>query len=374
MSPNSTHLDRWLGTEKIEQLAVNMRGWYGPPIAIADVPGEVWVAKDGDFHGRIDGGEYYTGLDAHREARLIKRKAALRLYGHLSKQGGMAGFTSLSDLMSEATVSGKMQPLGGSILKNGTTGVIGSTNSLFVCGSSPATGAAAGAAPGGTVPTSASAGALGFTNPPSGDLMYVTGADISQNAAPNSLLLYSRIFAVAVNPNTVAAQSVTGVPTLYQNTTGGAADSIAGNFMFFDTNVALAATAHNITFTYRDQANNVAEVAPVVAGLSGCIDNRLNQAAGTWFNPLNGADTGIKVLTDVTMSAAVATGAFDAVIGHPHCWMVLPSSSIVTPFDWVFQRFAPSRVFNDACLALLEVNKGTTTNTNYTGTIMAAWG
>lgn len=372
MSPNSTHLERWLGPDVIQRLQRDMAGWYGLPIAIADVPGEIWVAADGDFVGRIDGGQYFTGLDRAREAESKRRKALTKLFAHRRKQSGMAGFTSLSDLVSEATVSGKMQPLGGTISKVGTTGVTGVTNSLWRVGNSPAAGAAAAAAPGGTVPTSASAGALGFTNPGGGDFLFVTGGDLAVTATPNNLLLYSRIFAVAVNPNTTGAQAITGVPTLYQNTVGGAADSIAGNFLFFEVGSALAATAHNITPSYQDQAGAAAVVGPVVTGVSAAIINRLDHAG--WFCALNSGDTGIKNLTDVTMSAAVATGTMDAVIGHPLAWFSLPSINFITPFDFVFQRMAPARIFDNACLALLEVQKGATTATTYSGTIMSAWG
>lgn len=373
MSPNSTHLERWLGADVIGRLQRDMRGWYGLPIAIADVPGEVSIAADGDFVGRIDGGQYFTGLDRAREAEINLRKARARLLAHRHKQSGMAGFTSLSDLISEATVAGKQQLLGGVLYKNGTVGGLGSSNSLFRVGASPVAGTAAAAVPGGTVPTSASTGAMNFTNPGGGDLQYVTGGDLTTSVSPMSLLLYSRIFAAAVNPNSAVLQSITGVPTLYQNATGGLADSIVGNFVFFEIGTALAATAHNITFSYKDQSNNVAETAPVVTGLSGGIVNRLDHLL-TWFCPLNGPDTGIRNLTDVTFSAAVATGAIDAVIGHPHCWFGLPSSNFITPFDFVFQRMAPSRIFDNSCLALLEVQKSVSTASTYTGTIMSAWG
>lgn len=373
MSPNSSHLERWLGAETIARAQRDMKGWYGGPIAIADVPGEVSITADGDFVGRMANWRYSRAVDAIREEEIKRRKAVLRAYGVSSKQSGMAGFSSLSDLMSEATVAGKMQLLGGTIQKAGTAGSTNNSSSLWRCTGSPGAGAAAAAAPGGTVPTSASVGAMNFTNPGGGDLQYVVGGDISATAAPNSLLLYARIFAVAVNPNTTSPQSVNGVPTLYQNATGGLADSIVGNFVFFEVGTALAATAHNITFTYKDQANNVAEVGPVVTGVSGAVANRLDHLAN-WFCSLNAADSGIRNLTDVTMSAAVATGTLDAVIGHPLNWFLMQVANTVYPFDFVFQRMAPGRIFDNACLALLEVQKVSGTATTYNGTIMSAWG
>jgi hypothetical protein len=372
---HSQRLERWLGADKIAKLQADMRGWYADPISIADVPGDVLITADGDFVGALRIKQHACAREAIAH-ELKRRKAALRKHmlsrGMAKAQAGMAGFVSLSDLVSEATVSGKMQPLGGNIVKAGTTGVIGVTNSLWRVGSSPAAGAAAAAAPGGTVPVSTSTGALRFTNPPAGDLQHLLSGDMAASVAPNSLLVYDRLFAVAVNPNTASAQAVTGVPTRYQNNSGGQADSKAGNFFFLEVGAALAGTAHNITVAYQDEGGGVAENAPLITGVSAAIANRLDHAG--WFNPLNGTDTGLGNITSVTMSTTVATGAMDAVIGHPIAWMAFPIANLITPFDWVNVKFAPGRIFDNACLALLEVSKGSTTATTYTGTLLSAWG
>jgi hypothetical protein len=373
-TPHSQRLERWLGADKIAKLQSDMRGWYANPISIADVPGDVLITADGDFVGMLKPKEHSCAREAIAQ-EMKRRQAALRKHmlrrGMAKQQAGMAGFTSLSDLVSEATAAGKMQPLGGSIVKIGTTGVVGVTNSLWRVGNSPVAGAAAAAAPGGTVPTKGSTGAMPFANPPSGDLQYLVSGDMLASNAANSLLVYDRIYAVAVNPNTTAAQTVTGVPTRYQNNTAGQADSKVGNFLFFEVGAALAATAHNITFNYQDQSGS-AKSAPVITGVSGAIINRLDHAG--WFNPLTGSDTGVGNITSVNMGTAVATGAMDAVIGHPVAWLAFPIANLITPFDWVNVKFGPGRVFDDACLALLEVSKASTTATTYTGTLMSAWG
>jgi hypothetical protein len=374
-TPHSQRLERWLGQDAIARLQRDMRGWYAGPISIADVPGDVLVTKDGDFVGGLQAQRFGCAREA-LAAEAQRRQAALRKHllrrGLARHQAGMAGFASLSDLVSEATVAGKMQPLGGNINKAGTAGAVGSSNSLWRVGSSPVAGAAAAAAPGGTVFTSATLGALPFTNPPGGDLQYLVSADMSANAIPNSLLVYDRTYGVAINPNSAVAQPITGVPTRYQNTTLGQADSAAGNFAFFEVGAVLAATAHNITVAYQDEIGAAAVNAPLVAGVSAAPANRLDHAG--WFLPLTGNDTGVKNATSVTLSAAVATGTMDLVIGHPLAWLAFPIANLVTPFDWVNVKFAPGRLFDNACAALLEVGKGTTTATTYTGTLMTAWG
>jgi hypothetical protein len=374
---HSQRLERWLGADKIAKLQADMRGWYAGPISIADVPGDVLITPEGDFVGSLKLARHGCGLEAVNEAMHYRRKAALRKHmlrhGIRSKQAGMAGFTSLSDLVSEATVAGKMQPLNGNLVKAGTTGVVGVTNSLWRVGSSPAAGAAATAGSAGVVPTSLSTGAMSFTNPSvGGDLQYLVSGDMSASVVGNSLLVYDRIFAAQCLVNTTANQNITGVPTRYQNTTSGNPDSANGNFVFFEVGTVLAATAHNLTLSYRDQNGNAAVAAPSLAGVSGAIANRLDHAG--WFVPLAAGDSGVLDISFFALSATLASGAMDTVMGHPVAWMAFPVANLITPFDWVNVKFAPGRVFDNACLALLEVGKPSTTATTYTGQLLAAWG
>ena len=63
---NSTHsgrLERWLGKDKLESLSASMADWYGPPIAVAGVPGSVFIHKGGDFRGEIRDGFEMSVLD-----------------------------------------------------------------------------------------------------------------------------------------------------------------------------------------------------------------------------------------------------------------------------------------------------------------------
>jgi hypothetical protein len=60
---HSQRLERWLGTQQVEDLSRGMRGWYGPPIAVAGVPGEVYANSDGDFSGKLRCGELMSGVD-----------------------------------------------------------------------------------------------------------------------------------------------------------------------------------------------------------------------------------------------------------------------------------------------------------------------
>lgn len=360
-STHSDKLERWLGPDEVDRISHGMKGWYGPPIAVCNIPGsKIYATKDGDFIGTIKAG----GMMSLFEYNLDRLKRAYRTWNRRQLHQFGMGFTSLGDLIAEAT-AGKKQDLW--FQKVGTTGVVAATNSLFKVGNQPAAGSAAAAAPGGTAPSSATTGALPFNNPSGGDTTHFTTGNVVPSSGANTLLMYDRIFAVAKTMSSAATEAVTGVPTRYQNTTAGTADSAEGNFLFVEIGTALGATAHNWTVCqYTDQSGTTAVSLPSLTGNSSGIVNRLDHPTGQWFAPLATGDTGIKALTQMQCSASV-TGAVDFVIGHPIAWMPCPISSTLFVVDGINSAFSLTRIFDSACLAFLEVMKGATTATTYTG-------
>ena len=364
---HSDRLERWLGADKVAQLSAAMCNrdakWYGKPIAVHGVPGLVYATKDGDFIGAIDAGYEVSAID--RADDIIRRHHRMQRarMARVRRQSGAIG--SLDQALA-AYFGGGNRTF--SFNKAGTTGVVGATNTLWFVGSQPAAGSAAAAAPGGTVPTDATTGSWAFDNPSSGTQHFVFGNPIASVAA-NTLLLYDRLFSVTKTMNSTATEAVTGVPTRYQSTTAGAADSAENNFLMIECRTVLAATAHNWTVcTYTDQSNNTGATLPSVTGNSGNIVNRLDQPVGTWFCPLASGDTGIRNLTQMQCSAAVATGAIDFTIGHPIAFMPCGIANFVCEKDGLTTSISLERIFDDACLAFLEICKGATTATTYTGT------
>ncbi len=351
-------IERWLGAEKVAHLRRCMRGWYGRPINLRDVPGSVWITKDGDFVGTFGRGYYMSALDTLED---FWRGLGRQRHGQFA-----AGFASISDALSRASQGFSQHRV---LNKIGPTGVVGVTSTLWRVGPQPAGGAAGAAAPGGTAHTSANTGALIYANPASGTL-HLVGADIAASVINNSLLLYDRLFSVAKTMNSVTAEAVTGVPTRYQSTTALNEDYIGDNFGFIEVGgTALANTAHNWTVcTYTDQAN-AASTLPSVTGNASAIVDRLDQPASQWFVPLESGDVGIKAWTQIQCSATVATGLINFCIGHPIGFMAFPVINSLLPFDWLTNRDQAPRVFNDACLAFLEPLKPATGATTYTGRI-----
>lgn len=366
-------IERWLGgADKADQLSAHMRGWYGDPINVRDLPGSVWLDKHGEFVGEFDRGGYWSALDAldhhvGRMSEVIKRAMDPKVQGLYAG----AGFASISDALFRAS-AGYKQLLNGQIQKTGPTGVTNVASSLWRLGASPAAGAAGSAAPGGRAPTKGTTGAMLFNNPASGTL-HLTGADFAATVANNSLMLYDRIFDVAKTMNSTATESVTGVPTRYQSSTVTAPDYAGGNFLFMEVGgTALAATGHNwTTCLYRNQAGTDAKTLPSIAGASGAIVDRFDMPVGSWFAPLAAGDNGISGLNQMQCSATVATGAVNFVIGHPIGILAFPVASGMFPYDWLTNRDQAPRIFDDAALALIELPKPSATACSYTGQMYA---
>lgn len=362
-SVHSGKLERWLGRDEVERVSLAMKDWYGPPIALAGVPGKVFAHRGGDFRGELRAGGEASALDKAREVlRRIARTT--RIASKRNATQFNVGFSSLSDLIAEATAGKKREFSFG---KAGTTGVISFTNTLWYVGTLPAAGGAAAAAPGGTAFTDASTGAFAFTNPTGGDTQHFVRGDPLATVAPNTLLLYDRLHSVTFNIAITTAEAVTGVPTRYQSTTTTADDYIGGNFVMPEIRTVLPATAHNLTTClYTDQAA-AASTLPSITGLSGGIVNRLDTSLAQWFATLEAGDVGIQKLTQIQKSAVLASGAIDMTIGHPIAIMPCPIANIACTYDGINTAFNLTRIFDDACLAFLEIQKGSATATTYTG-------
>jgi len=341
-----------------------MKTWYGPPIAIAGIPGRVWAMPGGDFRGTLHAGQFLNSVDF----ALMR----FRKWSRIQQRTMNAGFSSLSDLISEAT-TGKRREF--QFQKAGATGVVAVTNSLWGLGNQPPAGANAAAAPGGESPTDATTGAFAFTNPTGGDTQHFVSGFPVASVAGNTLLLYDRLFQVNKTMNSTATEAVTGVPTRYQSTTSTDADYIGGNFLFVEVGgTALAATAHNWTVcTYLDQAN-AASTLPSLTGNSAAIVRRLDHPTSQWFAPLESGDVGVKALTQMQCSALVATGVINFVIGHPLAWMPCPLANIACIVDGINTAFNLVRIFDDAAMGFLEVAKPSTTATTYTGSFTTVAG
>lgn len=340
MKIHSARVGRWLGDEA-EYLSKITMGYKGPPIPILGTP---WSVRDGDFFRNV--------------FREIFNFTKIQLTSQIG------GFTSLSDLISEASGS-KMQTF--NIQKVGVTGVVGVCNTLWFEGNLPVAGSVGAAlTSNGTNCTRTTTGALGQTNAAGGDTLHIISGMLNASTGGNTLLCYDRLWHGAPAMNSSAAQGFTMTAPRYATAGAGA----AGNVAWMEVgSPALAATAHSNTITYQDQDGNTAEAAAACAGVSGAIAKRFDHAANQWFFPLNTPDVGISKLTSYQCSAAVATGVMNLVLAHPLCFFPCPVTNYMAPQDGVNTMFNFQRVLDDACLSFIEFVKPATTATTYAGNL-----
>lgn len=321
---HSQKIENWFGKEILEQLINGSKGFYNP-IPIANVPGMLF-AYDGEIYGTIQGGS----------------------------------FSSLSDLIDKATTQGKRQDL--LFYKAGSLAVNNSAASLWNVGSVPAAGGTATFIPSGVFPTNSTSGALAQTNVTGSSTLHVTTAYAQGSAAPNTLLLYDRLWhgGSGTHVNT-SQQNINGSPSRYLGT------SSKGNFAFLEVTTALGATAQTMTMTYVDQDGNAAEAAPAIAMIASSAATRIPH--NPWFIPLNAGDTGVQRVTRIQFSAGNTAGLSNVVIGRALAFLPCPVANFPTIVDGINSAFNLVQVQNNACLAFIEC-KGVASATNYYGQVI----
>lgn len=354
-STHSQRLEVWAGKENVERVSAANIGWYGRPIA-TNLPGAVYVCGDGDYIGQIARGSECSAEERLREIHRAQRNArlawAIRMVRPVRSLHRQAGTVALADVVAKRWAQGQVLHHRKTSTYGGVTGAC--FTSWRVAGS-PDAGATPSAAPGGNAPTKATAGAMWFNNPDSGQVQRVLYGRFMQETGAPTGLLYDRIFHVLKTMSSSATEAVTGVPTRYQSTTQGAEDSAENNFLFPECSSALGATAHNWTVcTYTDQSGNAGITLPSVTGISSCAQDRLDMPLNQWFCPLDTGDTGIQKLTQMQCSAVV-TGGINFIMGHPICWLLSSQVGEVTMTDGLLSAFDLERIFDDACLSMLSV-------------------
>lgn len=375
---HSDRLERWLGAETVARVSREFGKFYFP-VPLNGVPGKVFVMPGGDFAGEIEAGQFMSSRDSAAvtlrklrnriDASARGSKAAKTLSEMIRADDRVAysvGAFSSIDAVVAAVTGGK-----GQILPFSKTTVavnaIGQASDLFMRTGNPTAGAAAAVAPGGTVPTSATTGSLRFVNKGAANSGHYLNWTLTGSVAGNSLMLYDRIFAVLKALNVTTAETVTGVPTRYQSTVATDAQYIGGNFCFPTvTGTALAATAHNWTGTYVDETG-AAGTFVTTAGVASATVGSVDMSVGNWFMPLGAGDVGIRNFSGLQLTAALATGSLDWVIGHPIAVNVCPISNVACLDDGLYTSMNLTTILDNACLSFIELPKPSTAAVTYSG-------
>ena len=176
-----------------------------------------------------------------------------------------------------------------------------------------------------------------------------------------------------ITNNSLSAQTLVGTPTL-RYTNG------AGCRLFAVQTATNGATAQNIAISYTDQDGNTGNALPVTVGMTAStIASHISHsgvAANNYgpFLPLASGDSGVRNVATVTMSAA-NTGTFALCLARPLLTLPITTTGVAVERDLVNQLPSMPRIYDDACLTWLYFAGGTTaSNTNFYGTVEAAWG
>lgn len=310
------------------------------------------------FEGRIEkilGREclesvLHSSLGVHAFVPVLGLPASVR-DGALVPRISGGGFTSLSDLIAEATSGGKRQQL--RVQKQGVAAAAAlASQHLWASTGIPAAGATASAAPGGRIPTNATLGALGQVDPGGTDTLHFIGCNPIATLV-GAMLMYDRIFDVVV-PETSTTTTVTGVPTRYTGSTA------AGNWVSPNVTTVHTATAGNYTVTYTDEAGNTGNSSGAVAKrVSGAVQ-QIPLTAPTWNMPLASPDVGVRAITNVALSAAGASGATEWIIGHSLVTLPCPIAGLPLPVDGINSAFSLVQILSGAAVTFLEFFKSVT--------------
>jgi hypothetical protein len=367
VSTHSQRIDRWLGNGEAQRISDGMKGWYGPPIPIFGVPGNVYATGGvygGDFCGRINGG-YFTDLADYATARF---KRTFRNWSHEQTHTLNMGFSSLSDLISEATTGGKLQQLYFTKVGGAAVAAVGQSVDTWGAGTFPAAAANPASMPTGTSFTKSNTAALQFVNPGGSDTLHVTTITASANAT-GTMMLYDRLWA---GNNSLNATSNTGLNlglTRYANSTSNS----AGNFVTPVVVSGANATATNLTVNYSNQAGSANANTTAIAFRVSAANLNIGLAAGQWFIPLNAGDTGLS-----NMSAVYSSGAQAAIcawtVGHPIAFVPFPVANIPFILDGINSAFNLTQVWTDAALAFMSWCQAATTQIAFQGQIQLVSG
>ena len=365
------HLANVIGEEALRNLHVTSKG-FTIPVPVAGTP---FYAVGGDIINEPQRMQDILGRRIHEfpNRREAARPVAWDKGGRAIMPIAGGGFTSLSDLISEATTGGKTQIFNVTKGASGTK-VVGRGWSYWRLGAFPVAGAAGGTTGTGVARVRTDTGALGQANAGAGDTLHVTTVTGVCNVGANLLIMYDRLWDMT-HTMTVDPRSCDAVnpPTRYQGST-----TAPGNFLSGEVTTVLPAATPTITFNYVDESGNNSAGSALSTIASAAAVNSIPFTAPYWFYPLIAGDTGIRSLQNsasaVDLSAAMASGVCTWFIGHP--LMAIPSQTTNVPvvIDGINSAFNLTQVVDGACISFLESNVGATTTSTWNLTIQLVSG
>ena len=218
----------------------------------------------------------------------------------------MAGFTDYDAIINALTVSLYGQRL--DFLKTASfTTAAPSWWTTWNTAGLPAQGTYSGTTANAQQVTSATTGAISYTNPTSPRKMWLLGGEAAVSNVVGTLYLWDRLlYYPGINHNTSTTQALTNGVTIPRYTSG---DKV---YAWLEVTSGLGATAQTCTLTYTDQLGNTGNSTGAQTIVASSAVSRLPHQFP--YFPLAAGDTGIQKVDSYIFSAA-NTGTSALVLG-----------------------------------------------------------
>jgi len=232
---------------------------------------------------------------------------------------------------------------------------VGQLASLWTSAGTPSAGSAPGTTP--VVPTSATAGSIGFSNQTSPATSYLAWAWASFGLATSSFEIHDRIACVSGASGTITTAQTTGCAIDLTTTDPGADRLGASNYSdvswFIEVYTQLGATGVNATVnvTYDDASTgNLAAIALGATPRIGRLYPLVSASAGKYIRGVN----------SVTLSATTGTaGNFGITATRQRTTVMGPVANFPNVADWA--QLGLPQIPNGSCLALIVQATSTAT-------------
>lgn len=190
-----------------------------------------------------------------------------------------------------------------------------------------------------------------YSNAASGTMHLITlGAGTLTSSHTGTLILVDRMADCALAHN-----EATGAITGMDASTRMAATTAPGDGgqLWCEVTSAFSAASNTITFQATDQLGNTAQsLTGMVTTASQSANKSVN--AQTWQTLATGI-TGIRALTNVTLTSGSATGTYVACIVRPLATIPIPAVGLYVERDFVVEMPNVPKLYDSSCLAFLWI-------------------
>lgn len=227
---------------------------------------------------------------------------------------------------------------------------VGAWYSLWAQAGIPGAGANSSSGVAGDVPTSATAGAIPFTNSATSYLARFS----SYSAIVGHLALYDRLWHNSgLSPTAGGGQTVQAAPPDVPLTRPDAnGDAVEAWFQVYGT-LGSGSTASTITYT--DQSGNTGNTGTLQGFVTTAATNRAFQYS------LAAGDTGVRSIQTYTNGATMTSGTFGLILRRLVASLSIPIANTGSVLESI--KGGLQRIDDSACLELLWLASATTANT-----------